>query len=68
MRISNVGSQQWVTHNDGLAMSYGNPANSKNANSRTQLVRNHLTMMSKGVNISLDATLPVIPCPTSTAR
>ncbi|PKS10631.1 hypothetical protein jhhlp_002386 [Lomentospora prolificans] len=55
----------WVEHDDGFTMKYGDPTNSDAVNNRIKLIRKHFTYMSQGVDIGVDEGLPTIPCPLS---
>lgn len=54
-----------MDHDDGLALQYGNPANSAQTTSKIQLVRQHLVQMSQGTPIDATAALPAVACPAS---
>lgn len=57
--------QVFVNHTDGFTLQYGNPEYSPYTDSRIQLIHQHSVKLSQGVNISANASLPVVPCPTS---
>jgi len=50
----------FVNHSDGLALQYGNPANTAYTNSRISLIREHFFAMQ---DITVDAYLPAVACP-----
>lgn len=53
----------FVNHSDGFTMQYNNPQNSAYITSRVQLIHQHFTKMSQGLNISANASLLAVPCP-----
>ncbi|CAI4216817.1 unnamed protein product [Parascedosporium putredinis] len=53
----------WVEHEDGFTIKYGDPTNSEAVDARIRLIRKHFTKMSRGEDIEEDEELPVIPCP-----
>ncbi|KAJ0121610.1 endo-1-4-beta-mannosidase C [Diaporthe amygdali] len=55
----------FVNHTDGFTLQYGNPEYSPYTDSRIQLIHQHSVKLSQGVNISANASLPVVPCPAS---
>lgn len=50
----------YVNHNDGFTLQYNNPANPTNVTEQISKIRQHLFKM-KGQTV--DATLPIAPCP-----
>lgn len=52
-----------MDHSDSLTLQYGNPNNSAFTTSRIQLIRQHLVGASQGLQIDVNATLPVVACP-----
>ncbi|OAA68738.1 Glycoside hydrolase, subgroup, catalytic core [Niveomyces insectorum RCEF 264] len=57
----------YVNHSDGLALQYGNPANTADTTKRIQLIRQHFLKVSQNASIAADAALPAVPCPAPDA-